>query len=45
MKKIKYIVNLTNKSIKRKEIKPAYPHEHIHKPNGKTYFNCPAGIY
>ncbi len=45
MKKIKYAVNLTNKSIERREIKPAYPYEHVYEPNEETYFNRPAGIY
>ena len=45
MKKIKYAVNLANKSIERREIKPAYPYEHVYEPNEETYFNRPAGIY
>ena len=45
MKKIKYAVNLTNKSIERREIKPAYPYEHVYEPNEETYFHRPAGLY
>ena len=45
MEKIKHEENVTDKPIAEKEIKPAYPYEHIYEPNEETYFHRPGGIY
>ena len=45
MQEVLYEENITDKPVTRREIKPAYPYEHIHEPNEETYFHRPAGIY
>lgn len=45
MEEIKYEENITNKPVKNKEIKPAYPYEHIYEPNEETYFSRPGILY
>lgn len=45
MQETLYEENITDKPIENKEIKPAYPYEHLYKPNEETYFHKPAGIY
>ena len=45
MEETLYEENITDKPIAKREIKPAYPYEHIHEPNEETYFHKPAGIY
>ena len=37
--------NTTDKPVAKREIKPAYPYEHVHEPNEETYFHRPAGLY
>ena len=45
MEEIEYEENVTDKPVTRREIKPAYPYEHIYEPNEETYFHRPAGLY
>jgi predicted transcriptional regulator len=37
--------NITSKPVSKREIKPAYPYEHVHEPNEQTYFHRPGRIY
>ena len=39
MEEVKHEENITEKPIAKKEIKPAYPYEHIYEPNEETYFH------
>ncbi len=45
MQEILYKENTTDKPIAKREIKPAYPYEHLYEPNEETYFYKPGGIY
>ncbi len=45
MQEALYEENITDKPIAKREIKPAYPFEHIYEPNEETYFYKPGGIY
>ncbi len=39
MEKAKHEENVTNKPLTKKEIKPAYPYEHVYEDNEETYFH------
>jgi hypothetical protein len=45
MQEALYEENITDKPVAKREIKPAYPYEHICEPNEETYFHRPAGLY
>jgi len=45
MQETPYEENITDKPVAKREIKPAYPYEHIYEPNEETYFHRPAGLY
>jgi hypothetical protein len=45
MREALYEENIIDKPEAKREIKPAYPYEHIYEPNEETYFHRPAGLY
>ncbi len=45
MNEVLYEENIADRQVAEREIKPAYPHEHVCKVNEKTYFHRPAGLF